>query len=174
MKIDSDQDDLLDDPEGNRSSISEGDSSNCWVFIVVNHQIDGQMMFAKDVLADRMKRKIWLVNSKNPNVKRLNEGDEVIFYLGGKQGGRGFAGIGVLTSKPCALSGSNYAKYGSPSSRFDKVVELRDLRLWKKVKPVAKIVPRLNFIKNKRSWGAYLQGGIVRISKQDFELLIEA
>ncbi len=58
MKIDSDQDDLLNDPEGNRSSISEGDSSNCWVFIFVDHQIDGQMMFVKDVLADRMKRKI--------------------------------------------------------------------------------------------------------------------
>jgi hypothetical protein len=55
------------------------------------------MMFAKDVFADRLKRKIWLVNSMNPNVKRFNEGDEVIFYLGGKQGGRGFAGIGVLS-----------------------------------------------------------------------------
>ncbi len=176
MKTNSDQNDVFSDPELNESITGEGagGGSNRWMFIVVDHLIGDKTVLAKNVLADRVKQKIWLLNSKNPRLRYLREGDEVIFYLGGKGGSRGFAGIGVLTSDPRPLKGSESAKFGLSSSKFDQVVELRDLKLWRRVKPVGRIVPRLNFIKKKESWGAYLQGGIIHISKQDFELLIEA
>lgn len=159
--------------QNSTASHSRLDGSTCWAFIVVDHLVEGKTVSARDVLIDRVNRKMWVVNSKNPNVKRLRKADEVIFYLGCK-GERGFAGIGVLNSKPRPITASDSIEYGSPSSKFDRVVELKDVNLWKKTKPVANIVPRLSFIKNKRSWGAYLQGGIVRIPKADFELLIEA
>lgn len=175
MRTGSEQDDMQDDSEVNGALIGrDEDQSNCWIFIVVDHLIGSRTVSAMDVLKDRLERKIWIVNSKNPNVKHLREGDEVIFYLGRSRRERGFIGIGVLASKPRSLMKLDGVEYASPSSKFDQVVELRDVKLWEKVKPVVKIVPRLGFIKNKRNWGIYLQGGIVRIFKRDFELIVEA
>ncbi len=149
--------------------------SNCWIFAVVDqHQTSDRKVPALDVLKDRLKRNIWIVNSKNVNVKYLREADEVVFYLGGSHGEKGFTGVGVLASEPRPLTASEITKHFSLSPQFDEAVSLRDAKIWLQVKPAATLVPQLSFIKNKRRWGAYLEGGIINLPKPDFELIISA
>ncbi len=160
-----------DTPEGS----SEANRSSCWIFAVVDHRpTRDRKTPAIDVLEERLKQNIWLVNSKNVRVKYLREGDEVVFYLGSRVDEKGFVGVGVLASKARTLTALEITKYGSPSSQFDKAASLRDAKIWPQVKPVAALVPQLRFIKNKQRWGAYFQGGIINLPKLDFELIIRA
>ncbi|MCL4437340.1 MAG: EVE domain-containing protein [Thaumarchaeota archaeon] len=153
----------------------EGNRSNCWILAVVDHRLtQDRKVSAIDVLKERLKQNIWLVNSKNVNVRHLSEGDEVVFYLGNRAGEKGFVGVGILASEPRPLTASETSKYGSPSSQFDKAVSLRDTKIWLQVKPAAALIPRLSFIKNKQRWGVYFEGGIINLPKPDFELIISA
>ena len=160
-----------DTPERN----SEANRSTCWILAVVDHRLTrDRKVSAIDVLKERLKQNIWLVNPKNVNVKYLREGDEVVFYPGSSVDEKGFIGVGVLASEPRPLTAPETTKYGSPSSQFDKAVSLRDTKIWMQVKPAATLVPQLSFIKNKRKWGVYLEGGIINLPKPDFELIISS
>jgi hypothetical protein len=149
--------------------------SNCWIFVVIDHHLTrDHKVSAIDVLKDRLKQNIWIINSKNFNVKYLREAHEVVFYLSSNLDTKGFIGIGVLASKPRPLTASEIAKHGSPSSQFDRAVDLRNTKIWLQVKPAATLVSQLGFVKNKRRWGVYFERGIINLPKPDFELIMGA
>ncbi|MEM4467151.1 MAG: hypothetical protein QXE61_03825 [Nitrososphaerota archaeon] len=65
--------------------------SQYWIFIVKDHQHLGRIIPAREVLINRVKNKFWSLNSRARYVRKLRQGDHVVFYVASKIE-RGFMG----------------------------------------------------------------------------------
>ena len=126
---------------------------NQWIF-VLNDDIS--------VLNKRSKAKRWPIFHRTINKKYLEIGDHIIFYQAGN-GGQKFLGTAVNNSKVQSIQDS-----------IDGFVDIDKIDIWKKDLSIRNILSDLNFIKNKEHWGAYLQGGVLRLNKQDYALILKA
>jgi hypothetical protein len=84
----------------------------------------------------------------------------VLFYLAGEEGKK-FLGSGEL------LSG---VQNDDQNSGF--FVEIGQVKFWKKKPNISGLIDELSFIKNKKQYGLYFQGGVVAISESDFEIVL--
>ncbi len=101
------------------------------------------------------------------NLSRVRGGDRALFYVGGRRGGK-FAGRCVISSKPRSLlrSGRREEVRG-----MDYVIILDKVEIWNKPRFVKSLVDKIGFIDDKENWGMYLQGSLVPIPDEDFELI---
>lgn len=53
-------------------------------------------------------------------------------------------------------------------------VDIRDIQIWERSKPIRPLLKKLSFIKNEEHWGPYLQGGVRKISEGDYKVIIES
>ncbi len=98
----------------------------------------------------------WSIGRKTPNRGRLLEGDKILLYQGGEEnGGR------VVASAELASSLQQ-------SEDSDDFVKLKNLEVWTKPVDMRTLINKLSFIKTKRHWGLYLQGGIREIPEVDY------
>ena len=126
---------------------------NQWIFVLKDDV---------SVLNKRSKAKKWPIFYRTINKQYLKIGDHIIFYQAG-YGGQKFLGTAVNNSKVQSIPDS-----------IDGFVDIDKIDIWKKDLSIKNILSNLNFIKNKEHWGAYLQGGVVRLSKQDYAVILKA
>jgi len=103
----------------------------------------------------RVNEKKWPIYAQTTHREKLREGDNVIFYIGGRAA-MDFVGKARVSSKLTPIGDSNY------------FVSLSNIELWKKRIPVKNILQELKFILNKKKWGAYFQGGVIRLPDNDY------
>jgi len=148
---------------------------NNYLFIV-SERMDskGQKVTGQQVYDFLMSKKAWGLHPTTQHRSVIQSGDHVIFYLAGQGGG--FIGTATLTS------GSYIDKTGESSnwwfnrSETNYRVDLTDIEKWDRIKPIQPILNDLSFIKNKKtkSWGAYLQGGVRKITEDDYKIIINS
>lgn len=145
-----------------------------WIFSVTAHKGHDYSLSAEEIFRQRMEDGFWGLNERNVNFKNLKEGDEVIFYVGSPKSV--FAGRVTLASAGIHLSDETQEKlsHGISFYRSDAGVWLRDIEIWEPAQPVESLIPVLSFIKNKDSWYAYFQGGIVKIQESNFQVIINS
>ena len=102
----------------------------------------------------------WYIGRKTLYRKQLSKGDKILFYQAGEEGKK-FVGSGELLSN-LQVDDTNI---------FD-FVTVGNIELWRKHVPINDLIDDLSFIKDRKHWGLYIQGGIVRITKDDFELVL--
>lgn len=100
----------------------------------------------------------WLVGRRTPHRGILSEGDKILFYQGGEEGGK------VVASAELAS--------GLQSENDDNFVQIKNFEVWKKPVDMRALIDKLSFIKNKQHWGVYLQGGIVKTAGIDYNLIV--
>lgn len=103
--------------------------------------------------------KKWLIGRRTPHREILAEGDKVLFYQGGEEGRK------VVASAELASS--------LHSDNADSFAEIKNIEVWKKPVDMNALIDRLSFIKNKKHWGVYLQGGVVRIAEKDYNMIVK-
>jgi len=54
---------------------------NYWVFVVKDHVHMGKTIPAREVLVNRVQNKFWSLSSRAANLRRLEKGDQVLFYV---------------------------------------------------------------------------------------------
>lgn len=102
----------------------------------------------------------WSIGRKTPNRRRLSEGDKILFYQGGEEDGGRVVASAELASSLQQSEGS------------DSFVKLKNFEVWKTPVNIRALIDKLSFIKNKRHWGLYLQGGIIKIAEGDYNKII--
>jgi len=111
-----------------------------------------------------VKEGLWGVEHAKRMIKEMKPGDLVVFYIKGK---KIFAGPFIVTTE---------AYYEDRVKIWpDKTYSWRiGIKLYKRYveKNAEEVVEELEFIEDPKKWGAYLQGEIRRISKQDFKKLM--
>jgi predicted RNA-binding protein len=146
---------------------------NYWIFIVTSHKADGELLAGEDILQQRMKDGFWGLAEKTPNRNSLQQGDQVVFYVGNPI--KAFAGRAVLAGESFKLSEEERDRYshGKNFYRAEYGVRLEQIQLWERRVAVESLVPHLRFIENKEFWFAYFQGGVRQVSEEDFRSITE-
>lgn len=141
---------------------------NYWIFIVTAHKLDDESYTAEEIFQQRMKDKFWGLGEKTPNRRALQQGDQIIFYVGLPH--KVFAGSATISTGSCQLTkdAQDAVSHGTKFYRAEFGVQLDNIRIWEHPRPVEELVPSLKFIVNKESWFAYFQGGVRQITEEDF------
>jgi hypothetical protein len=123
---------------------------NNWIFVMRGH--------AQECLT-QIQQKKWVLYDHTTNKSKLQKGDHVLFYIAGSHRQRIIADA-IISSK---LKIENEKQ----------TVGLYKINIWKNRLLITTLVPQLEFIKNKEKWGIHFQGGIIPITKKDFELILK-
>ena len=144
-----------------------------WAFIVRDHTYQGKIILARDVLADRIRNKFWSLNSRARNVRKLEKGDKVIFYLTSSEG-RGFMGRGILAGKAHPMSiEQRFHIIGSPSINFNYAVEFSEAEMWPKLVPLNLLADRMPLLLGRKNPARVFRGSIIRLTERDYEIVLE-
>jgi len=147
--------------------------TNFWIFVVTDAKIGTKEKKGIEIYEQRMSDAFWGLGERTRNRTRLEKGDNVVFYLGGKEGQK-FLGTCSLASKSYKVGKKERVKisHGSPFFQSNYGVKLADIEVWGVQKPIQPLIERLGFIAKPEFWGTYLQGGIQAISEDDYNLIV--
>lgn len=123
----------------------------CWIFVMNANNPE---------FLERIRTKRWPIYKRTSNRLQIKKGDKILFYLAG------YPRRKIVAS---AVLSSNLKEDGEEFS-----VTLYKIKVWKIQIPIRPLIESLEFIKNKAKWGGYMQGGIVKITDNDFGLLTSA
>lgn len=113
------------------------------------------------VFKNRIQSRTWPIFPGTKHQTEVKIGDMLIFYQGGLNG-QIFLGTAKITSELKSIPG-----------KIDDIFEIDDIVLWKKPPSIRDMLSKLQFIKNKTSWGLNLQGGILKPTNNDFNLILD-
>jgi predicted RNA-binding protein len=108
---------------------------------------------------ERIKTKRWDLYKRTSHRLNIRKEDKILFYLA-RYPRRKFVANAVLSSK-----------VREEDEEFS--VGLNKIKIWKRQIPIRPLIESLEFIKNKNKWGGYMQGGIVKITKKDFDKILK-
>jgi hypothetical protein len=145
---------------------------NYWIFTVTPQKSDGRVFPAQEIFRQRMKDGFWGLGEKTPNRKNVQQGDQVVFYLGNPE--KCFAGTATLGSASLALAPEeqNQLAHDTELYRTPYGVRLEEINIWDKVRMIEELLVGLDFIQNKEFWGTYFQGGVRQVSEKDFTTIL--
>lgn len=146
---------------------------NHWIFTVTSHKSDGRTFSPEEILKQRVEDQFWGLGENTPNRKRLEEGDQVVFYVGNPV--KRFAASVRLASSAFKLSPQEQDKIAH-STEFYRApygVRLQQVSVWDKTRAVEDLLGSLSFIENKEFWGTYFQGGVRQINESDFRTILQ-
>jgi hypothetical protein len=106
-------------------------------------------------------------HGKAESLKRLSAGDWVIFYspkqaYAGNESLQAFTAIGQVTDE-----GPYQFKMTEDFIPYRRNVDFYECR----ETPIVPLIPKLDFIENKKSWGYKFRFGFFEIQEHDFELI---
>jgi predicted HNH restriction endonuclease len=146
---------------------------NYWIFSVTNHKTEEGLITALEIYDQRMRDGFWGIGENIPNKGNIKPGDRIVFYIGNPI--MKFAGCAIIASELFKQTETEKEgrSHGRNFFRTEIGILLKDINHWKKLKPAKEIMQSLEFIKNKERWGAYIQGGLTRISEEDFKRILD-
>ncbi len=101
----------------------------------------------------------WTIGKRTHNRSKLSKGDAILFYQGRDESQKIFGSAELASQLQQINESENY-------------VEIRYFVVWDKPVKIKPLINKLSFIKNKKHWGLYLHGGIVKISEKDHNLIL--
>jgi len=145
-----------------------------WIFIVKDHVQMGKLIPAREVLANRVKNKFWSLNPRAPNVRRLEKGDKVLFYIT-ESSARGFMGRGVLAGKAHPITDEQrFHVIGTPSIAFDYSVDFEEAEMWSEIVSLDLVKDKMPLLIGRKNPAQVFRGAIRRITEKDYEVVLEA
>lgn len=133
----------------------------------------GRIILARDVLFDRVRNKFWSLNSRSRNVKKIKPGDHVLFYITSRDE-RGLMGRGVISTDPHPITPEQrFHVIGTPSEAFDYAVDFSEAEIWDRVIPIEELENKISILTGKKSSKVVFRGSVIRISKNDYQTVLE-
>ena len=145
---------------------------NYWILVLANSDKANKSYNAQVVFDAQLRRKAWGLRVGSKNYKNMKKGDIVLLYIGSPY--CAFAGCAVLDESPREFSKSEQLKLLDKKYRRKPVsgVKLTNIKRFNVQVPAPLIVPELEFIKNKKSWGMYFQGASVKVNQNAFSVIL--
>lgn len=146
---------------------------NHYLFIVSDRlSSDGKKVPGREVYDFLMEKKAWGLHPTTQHRTTIKEGDLIIFYLSGQGGG--FVGTATLSSVSYVDKTGESDDWWFNKSEINYRVDITEIDRWEKIKPIQPILSGLSFVKKTKNWGVYLQGGIRKISVDDYKVITES
>jgi len=147
-----------------------------YIFIGSTVILEDKIVASPRAIKERLEKGYWALSERTPHREKLKPGDRVIFYAAGRSQSI-FVGSATLASECQNLPLSRRREL---ESEFDFVlgapygVILKDTSLFVGPVPVVTILRQLSFVGPSRKWGLYFRGGIIKITKKDYELVMSS
>lgn len=126
---------------------------NYWIFVINKPH---------DEFRHRIKSNLWPIYKYTLNRKKIRIKDKVIFYKTG-------------TNDKTLLGTANIKKIIKiEEEKIHSMIKFQDILILKNPLPIKSLVHELDFIENKEHWGRYMLGGIIHISKNDYDAIIKS
>ncbi len=145
---------------------------NYWMFTVSKKSVGNKVYEPFTILEQRFSDAFWGFRQHTLKRRELAPNDRVVFYLGVPI--KAFAASATIATPPFKLTEEQNHKYGHGNSLYNAEygVLLQETQLWDKPKAVKEVIPDLSFIGDRENWGVYFQGGIRRLSMEDFLIIV--
>lgn len=139
---------------------------------IISDQIveNGERIPGEQIYHALMHKKVWGLHPRTANRANLHEEDCLIFYLGGKN--QIFLGTAITASDAYIDKDAESNKLFLNPGTYR--IDLKDILVWERPKPIRPLLKKLSFIKNEIHWGPYLQGGIRKVSESDYRVIAES
>jgi len=131
-----------------------------WIFVSVPFSDFNRGTIFDMIEKIKMSRR-WPIGKKTFHKKELSKGDRILFYQAGEEGKK-FVGSGELFSN-LHVDEENILDF----------VAVGNIKLWQRHIPIRELLDSLSFIKDKKHWGLYLQGGVIKISEGDYNTILK-
>ena len=132
---------------------------------------DTETKFARDIINSRLKEKKYPLYKKTPFLNEIKKNDEVVFYLAGTgENSQSF----VASAKISCVEIFNKTEVTDPDNNNQIVIKylnFNNIKFFKKSVNIKSIFDNLNFIINKKHYGANLVGGVAKINFDDFKII---
>jgi hypothetical protein len=148
---------------------------NYWIFKVRDDSNGNETLTGVKIFNHRMLDKAWGIKEftekgrKTPNSGKLEKNDKVLFYLCGKEG-YCILGNAVLDT---GFGESLKSVFHSEYNDWVKGVRLSIVDPWTAYLPVENLRGKVHFVPEGENFGSYIQGSITKISKEDYETVIQ-
>jgi predicted RNA-binding protein len=125
---------------------------------------------AFEIFQKRINEKKWPIYFRTSYGKKINSGDELVFYIAGENYNSQHLVASALVEKIDIINETTI----DPDKEFNyknevfRYLILKDIEIFNKPKNIKLILNDLQFIKNKKNYGANLVGGARKISYADF------
>lgn len=141
-----------------------------FICIIADHSQDsGEKVKGRDIYLRLMSKKVWGLHPTVVLRAKLKKGDSLLFYLGKSYE---FLGSAKVAKEPYKVDPDESKDLFIKSDTLK--IDLSNVEIWDKQKPIKPLLGELSFIKNSINWGAYLQGGIRKIVESDYKLIINS
>lgn len=156
-------------------SQSEKCQSSHYIFVANDIPIGpGRVVSANEILQTLKQSGFWAFSEYAPLHAKLLEGDQVLIYLAGPRR-RFFMGRCIVASPSTDATDRQAATLSALGLGFLKrIVRFQNYSQFKSPVPIVPLVPDLSFIKEKQNYGLHLRLPIVRLSKEDFALILKS
>tara|TARA_Y100000294_G_scaffold141801_1_gene135839 strand:- start:438 stop:869 length:432 start_codon:yes stop_codon:yes gene_type:complete len=126
---------------------------------------------AIDIFNKRIEEKKYPLYPRTPNLNEIKDDDEVVFYIAGagkeRQSFVGQAIIQKVETPKEFLVDPDKDNY-----EVIKYLWFKKIKIFETSKNIQSIIDKLDFVKNKNNYGAYLMGGVKKLTQRDFNLII--
>lgn len=120
-----------------------------------------------EIYSNLMSKNVWGLHPTTATRTKLKEGDKLVFYLGSNK--QVFLGTAVVRSKPYIDKKGESDNWFLNKGTYR--LDLANVMIWDKPKPIRPLLNKFSFIKNVIKWGPYLQGGIRKIDQEDYDII---
>lgn len=128
---------------------------------------------AYNIFKNRIKEKKFPLYLRTPNLEIIKKDDEILFYIAGKyMNAQSFVGKSIV--EEIEISKEIEVDADKITNQVSRYLIFKDIEEFKETKKIKFIVNELNFIVNKKHYGAYLLGGVIKISDNDFKKILKS
>jgi hypothetical protein len=128
---------------------------------------------AYNIFKNRIKEKKFPLYLRTPNLEIIKKNDEILFYIAGKyMNAQSFVGKSIV--EEIEISKEIEVDADKITNEVSRYLIFKDIEEFKEAKKIKFILNELNFIINKKHYGAYLLGGVIKISDNDFKKILKS
>ena len=128
---------------------------------------------AYNIFKNRIKEKKFPLYLRTPNLEIIKKYDEILFYIAGKyMNAQSFVGKSIV--EEIEISKEIEVDADKITNEVSRYLIFKDIEEFKEAKKIKFILNELNFIINKKHYGAYLLGGVIKISDNDFKKILKS
>ena len=128
---------------------------------------------AYNIFKNRIKEKKFPLYLRTPNLEIIKKNDEILFYIAGKyMNAQSFVGKSIV--EEIEISKEIEVDADKITNEVSRYLIFKDIEKFKEAKKIKFILNELNFIINKKHYGAYLLGGVIKISDNDFKKILKS
>jgi hypothetical protein len=128
---------------------------------------------AYNIFKNRIKEKKFPLYLRTPNLEIIKKYDEILFYIAGKyMNAQSFVGKSIV--EEIEISKEIEVDADKITNQVSRYLIFKDIEEFKETKKIKFILNELNFIVNKKHYGTYLLGGVIKISDNDFKKILKS